>query len=83
MRMLAAAVALLASVGCGSLDRVLAVEPVDRVPALPAESSPANAQIFVNGAIADFDCAFGAYVVLGGLIGDELGKTEAWLILDV
>ena len=77
MRMLAAAVALLASVGCGSLDRVLAVEPVDRVPALPAESSPANAQIFVNGAIADFDCAFGAYVVLGGLIGDELEESRS------
>ena len=35
MRTLAALVALLASVGCGSLDRVLAVEPLDRVPALP------------------------------------------------
>jgi hypothetical protein len=77
MRTLAAAVAFLASVGCGSLDRVLAVEPVDRVPALPAESSPANAQIFVNGAIADFDCAFGAYVVLGGLIGDELEESRS------
>jgi starch-binding outer membrane protein, SusD/RagB family len=72
MRIHAVAVALVASVSCGSLDRVLAVEPQDRVEALPAERSPANAQIFVNGAIADFDCAFGAYVVLGGLIGDEL-----------
>ena len=72
MRILAVAVALLASAGCGALDRVLAVEPLDRVEALPAERSPANAGIFVNGAIADFDCAFGAYVVMGGLIGDEL-----------
>ena len=72
MRILAAAAALLASVACGSLDRVLAVDPQDRVEALPAERSPANALIFVNGAIADFDCAFGAYVVIGGLIGDEL-----------
>jgi starch-binding outer membrane protein, SusD/RagB family len=72
MRTLAAVFALLASVGCGSLDRVLAVEPLDRVAALPLESSPANAQLLVNGAIADFECAFGAYVVLGGLIGDEL-----------
>jgi starch-binding outer membrane protein, SusD/RagB family len=74
MRTLAAVVALLASVGCGSLDRVLAVEPLDRVPALPLESSPANAQVLVNGVIADFECAFGAYVVLGGLIGEELAE---------
>lgn len=76
MRTLAAMVALLASVGCGTLDRVLAVEPVDRVPAMPLESSPANAQVLVSGAIADFECAFGAYVVLGGLIGDELGEVR-------
>ena len=76
MRTLAAVVALFASVGCGSLDRVLAVEPLDRVPALPLESSPANAKVLVNGAIADFECAFGAYVVLGGLIGDELAESR-------
>ena len=68
---------LLASAGCGSLDRVLAVEPLDRVPALPLESSPANAPLLVNGAIADFECAFGAYVVLGGLIGDELAESRS------
>lgn len=72
VRALAVMVALVGVGACGSLDRVLAVEPQDRVEARPAESTPANAQIFVNGAIADFDCAFGAYVVLGGLIGDEL-----------
>jgi starch-binding outer membrane protein, SusD/RagB family len=76
MRTLAAVVALLTSVGCGSLDRVLAVEPVDRVPALPLESSPANALVLVAGAIADFECAFGAYVVLGGLIGEELAESR-------
>jgi hypothetical protein len=77
MRTLAAVVTLLASAGCGSLDRVLAVEPLDRVPATPLESSPANARVLVNGAIADFECAFGAYVVLGGLIGDELGESRS------
>ena len=69
--------ALVASTGCGSLDRVLAVEPVDRVSALPLESSPASAQLLVNGAIADFECAFGAYVVLGGLIGEELEESRS------
>ncbi|HKH90762.1 MAG TPA: RagB/SusD family nutrient uptake outer membrane protein [Gemmatimonadaceae bacterium] len=77
MRTLTIMFALVASAGCGSLDRVLAVEPVDRVPALPLESSPANAQLLVNGAIADFECAFGAYVVLGGLIGDELEESRS------
>jgi hypothetical protein len=76
MRTLAAVVALLASAGCGSLDRVLAVEPLDRVPALEVESSPSNAKVLVNGAIADFECAFGAYVVLGGLIGEEFAESR-------
>jgi hypothetical protein len=33
---------------------------------------PANAQLLVNGAVGDFECAFNSYTVLGGLIGDEL-----------
>ena len=77
MRAFAMMLALMASMGCGSLDRVLAVEPVNRVPALPLERSPANALLLVNGAVADFECAFGAYVVLGGLIGDELAESRS------
>lgn len=77
MRILVIGLALTASVGCGSLDRVLAVDPLDRVPALPLESSPANAPVLANGAIADFDCAFGAYVVMGGLIGEELEESRS------
>jgi hypothetical protein len=34
--------------------------------------APANAQLLVNGAVGDFECAFNSYTVLGGLIGDEL-----------
>ena len=33
---------------------------------------PANAQLLVNGAVGDFECAFNSYTTLGGLIGDEL-----------
>jgi starch-binding outer membrane protein, SusD/RagB family len=33
---------------------------------------PGNAQLLVNGAIADFECAFSRYVVGTGLLGDEL-----------
>jgi hypothetical protein len=33
---------------------------------------PANAQLIVNGAISDFECAYTRYVVASGLLGDEL-----------
>jgi starch-binding outer membrane protein, SusD/RagB family len=33
---------------------------------------PANAQLLVNGVIADFECAFSRYVVGSGLFADEL-----------
>jgi hypothetical protein len=52
-------------------DSLLDVDTPSRVPASQLEQ-PENAQLLVNSAIADFDCAFGAYVVLGGLIGEEL-----------
>ena len=35
---------------------------------------PANAQLLVNGAIADFDCAFTRYVVGSALFTDELSN---------
>jgi hypothetical protein len=35
---------------------------------------PANAQLLVNGAIADFECAFSRYVVGSGLFADELSN---------
>ena len=49
----------------------LRVESPGRIPAGPLEN-PANAALLVNGAVTDFECAFGAFVVVGGLIGDEL-----------
>jgi hypothetical protein len=33
---------------------------------------PGNAQLLVNGAIADFECAYSRYVVGSALLGDEL-----------
>jgi starch-binding outer membrane protein, SusD/RagB family len=67
----------LALCACGVADRLLSVEPQDRVPAAPIEDSPANALLLANGAVADFDCAFGAYVVIGGLIGEELDEARS------
>ena len=55
---------------CDTLDSPLEVDPQSRIPAGTLES-PGNALILSNGAIADFECAFGAYTVEGGLIGEE------------
>jgi len=53
------------------VERTLTVESPTRIPAGDLEN-PANAALLVNGAVSDFDCAFQAYVVVSGLIGEEL-----------
>lgn len=55
---------------CSTGDYLKVTSP-SRIPASSLED-PANAQLLVNGAISDFDCAFGSYIVAGGLIGQEL-----------
>jgi hypothetical protein len=62
---------LLAAAGCDLFDNALGVQSPTNIPAEGLET-PANALPLVNGAIADFECAAGAYAVLSGLIGDEL-----------
>lgn len=49
----------------------LSVTSPTRVPA-DGLYIPSNAQLLADGAIGDFECAFNAYTVLGGLIGEEL-----------
>ncbi len=39
--------------------------------------TPTNSQLLVNGAIADFECAFNRYVVGSGLFTDELSVAIA------
>lgn len=53
------------------LDELLDVDPVDQVPA-DGLTTPQNARLLVNGAIADFECAYGAYVALTGVLAGEL-----------
>lgn len=62
------ALALLAA--CNTSDYLHVTSP-SRIPAGALED-PANAALLVNGAVADFECAFGSYVVVSGLIGQEL-----------
>jgi hypothetical protein len=55
---------------CSDLDELLSVEkPVD----VPAEilQDPTKAVLLVNGAVGDFECALGSFIVMGGLIGEE------------
>jgi hypothetical protein len=66
--LLGAALALGAITACKGL---LDVSVPSRIPASPLEN-PANALLLANGAIADFDCALGAYAVMAGMLTDEL-----------
>jgi hypothetical protein len=59
---------LTAAVACNNL---LDVQVPSRIPADQLEV-PGNAQLLVNGAVSDFDCALGSYVVMAGLMTDEL-----------
>jgi starch-binding outer membrane protein, SusD/RagB family len=64
----ALAAALVAAAACSD---TLKVASPSRIDANTLEQ-PTNAKLLVTGAISDFECAFGAYIVAGGLIGDEL-----------
>jgi hypothetical protein len=63
---LAAGAALVAVAACGN---PLEVETTSRIPAENIEV-PANAQLLVSGAVADFECAFASYVVQGATAGE-------------
>jgi hypothetical protein len=63
-----ALVSVLAFTGC---DDLLDVEPLDLIPA-EGLATPETAELLVNGAVGDFECAFGAYVALSGVMAHEL-----------
>ena len=56
--------------GCDVND-LLNVDAPDRIPA-EGLITPQNAELLVNGAVGDFECAYGAYVALSGVIAGEL-----------
>jgi len=68
--LVAAAAMGLTLAGC-DVNKALSVDAPSRIPAGTLET-PANAALLVNGAVSDFECAYGAYVVVGGLVGEEL-----------
>lgn len=59
---------LLVVAACGDPLKVASPSRIDA----GSLESPSNAKLLVTGAISDFECAFGSYIVAGGLIGDEL-----------
>lgn len=66
-----ALVAGLGLAGCDALDDALSVDAPGLVAADDLENAGV-ANLLVSGAIADFDCALGAYIVNGALLGNEL-----------
>lgn len=56
--------------GCGALDDLLGVDKPSVIDAATLDD-PVKAPLLVNGVVADFECAAGAYVVMGGLVGEE------------
>jgi hypothetical protein len=70
--MIAAGIALatLLAVACDTAKNPLEVETSSRIPADKVET-PANAQLLMDGAQADFECAFAAYVVQSATVGEE------------
>jgi hypothetical protein len=69
-KVLAVALVVFSAAAC-DLDDLLDVDPASRIPADRLDN-PASATLLLNGAIADFECAFGSYVVMSGMIGEEL-----------
>lgn len=70
---LAAAVAV-AAAACDGIERLLEVDAPSQIP-VDALNDPLKAQLLVNGVVADFECAYGAYAALGGILGEELIET--------
>ena len=61
---------LLATTACDT-ESFLEVDAPSLLPADDLEN-PSNAALLVNGAVADFECAYGAFVVVQGIMSDEL-----------
>jgi hypothetical protein len=70
--------------GCNLLDELVNVEAPSRIDAEVLEQ-PGNAGTLLDGAIGDFECAFGMYVLFQGVMSDELQwaqGSESWRAID-
>ena len=65
------AAAIVPGIAACNLDKLLEIETPSRV-AEDRYLVPENANLIVSSAVADFECALGAYIVAGGLAAGEL-----------
>jgi starch-binding outer membrane protein, SusD/RagB family len=77
MIVVVSAVAAVLLTGC---DRLVAVPAPSRVVATTLDD-PSNAALLMNGVAADFECAFGQYVVAQGLVGNELEVATGLIVM--
>jgi hypothetical protein len=73
--MAAAAVAVIASITACNTDQLLNVKAPDRVPAETLDD-PSQAGLIVNSAVADFECAYGAYALATAIMSDEFSDAQ-------
>ncbi len=58
-------------IGCNSISDALNVTAPDKIDSKTLQS-PAFATLLVNSTVGDFECGYGAFVAVGGLMSDEL-----------
>jgi hypothetical protein len=58
-------------IGCNSISDALKVTAPDKIDSKMLQS-PEFATLLVNSTVGDFECAYGAFVAVGGLMSDEL-----------
>lgn len=73
--MAAAAIAVIASITACNTDQLLNVQAPDRVPAETLDD-PTQAGLIVNGAVADFECAYASYALATAIMSDELSDAQ-------
>lgn len=66
---------LIVTVAACDSNRLLSVATPNNV-AVAIINDPANAQLMVNSAITDFECAFASAVLVEGIISDELSDAQ-------
>lgn len=70
-----AAALLPAALAACDVEGLLEVDAPGQIPAERLED-PQYASLLVNGAVADFECALGAFILVGGIMGDELADAQ-------
>jgi hypothetical protein len=68
---------------CGAFDDLLEVEAPGQIVS-ETLNQPRYARLLVESVVADFECAFGGYIVAAGTFGEELGEmtnnAPYWLV---